>query len=218
METPEVTRASHQRGSERDPRPVRFARAPRWHRATRLHRERIPAEQRGWLLAEGSLTGHLRAICPGRFGLEVLRQGRHPAQPGEARALRMARGKPALLREVALHCDGRALVVARTVIPAATLRGKRQRLARMGSQPLGALLFSDRTAHRGPLQLAHLTLRQAGIAQPPLVNAPVWGRRAVFHLGGAPLLVSEFFLPDLFALAASPSARGATQRAGGGAG
>lgn len=180
---------------------MRFARAPRWHRATRLHCRRVPAEQRPWLLAEGSLTGHLRAICPERFGLEVLRQGRHLAQPDEAHALRMAQTTPALLREVALHCDGRPLVVARTVIPAATLRGKRQRLARMGSQPLGALLFSDRTARRGPLEVAHLTLRQAGIAHPPPVRAPVWGRRAVFHLGGAPLLVSEFFLPALFVLA-----------------
>jgi chorismate-pyruvate lyase len=25
----------------------------------------------------------------------------------------------------------------------------------------------------------------------------VWGRRAVYHLGGVPLLVSEFFLPRL---------------------
>lgn len=212
----EVSPSCDHRGNPRERRPVHFARAPRWHRATRLHRARIPAEQRAWLLAEGSLTNHLRGICPGRFGLEVLREGRHSAQPDEARALRMAQGKPALVREVALRCDERALVVARTVIPAATLRGKRQRLARMGSQPLGALLFSDRTARRGPLQLAHLTLRQAGIARPPAVNAPVWGRRAVFHLGGAPLLVNEFFLPDLFALALSRASAGETDAACGG--
>ncbi len=198
-----MTHAHDHAGPCRDARRAHLARAPRWHRATRLQRDRIPAEQRAWLLAEGSLTGHVRAICPGRFGLQVLREARQGAQADEARALRMARAGPALLREVALHCAGRPLVVARTVVPAATLRGKRQRLARMGSQPLGALLFSDRTARRGPLQLAHLTLRQAGIARPPRLNAPVWGRRAVFHLGGAPLLVSEFFLPDLFALAAS---------------
>jgi len=182
---------------------MRLARPPHWHRASRLHRRRLPAKQRGWILAEGSLTGHLRVLCPQRFTLAVLREARWRPRSDEARALRLRGDRASLIREVALRCGDEPLVIARTVIPATTLRGKVQRLARLGSQPLGALLFTDKTARRGPLELGHLTLAQAGISQAPPVDEPVWARRAVFHLGGAPLLVSEFFLPALFTRAAA---------------
>jgi chorismate--pyruvate lyase len=153
------------------------------------------------VLAEGSLTAHVRARCPDRFRLQVLRQRRGRPRLDEARALGLDPRRPALLREVALCCGDEPLVVARTVIPSATLQGPRQRLARLGTRPLGALLFADRSARRGPLDIAYLTLPQAGVERPPRGAGRVWGRRAVFHLGGAPLLVSEFFLP---ALASAP--------------
>jgi len=152
---------------------------------------------REWVLAEGSLTAHVRALCPDRFRLRVLRQQRARPRRDEAQVLGVDASRPVLLREVALCCGDRPMVIARTVIPTGTLRGRRQRLARLGTQPLGALLFADRSARRGPLAVARLTLTQAGIAGPPAGFGPVWGRRAVFRLGGAPLLVSEFFLPTL---------------------
>lgn len=174
-------------------------RNPHWYRADRLHRERVPADVRAWLLAGGSLTAHVRARCPEQFGLRLLRQRVAPPRRDEAALLRIPPGGRALVREVELCCGPRPLVVARTIIPLASLRGRQQRLAGLGRRPLGALLFADRSARREPYQIARLTLRQAGIAQPPPVAVPVWGRRAVFRLGGAPLLVSEFFLPALYA-------------------
>lgn len=175
------------------------SRNPYWYRADRLHRGRVPPEVRAWLFAEGSLTAHVRARCQGGFHLRILRQRVAPPWRDEARLLGLAPEARALVREIELCCDTRPLVVARTIIPLASLRGRQQRLAGLGRRPLGALLFADRSARRGPYQIARLTLRQAGIAQPPPVAAPVWGRRAVFRLGGAPLLVSEFFLPILYA-------------------
>ena len=171
-------------------------RAPRWHRADRLHRERIPAVLRAWVFARGSLTAHVRARCPGAFDLRVLRQQVDIPRRDEARALRLAPGSRALIREVALRCRGEPLVVARTIIPLTSLRGRQARLAALGRRPLGQLLFTDPSARRGPYAVARLTLRQAGVARPP-PGGPVWGRRAVYRLGGVPLLVSEFFLPSL---------------------
>ncbi|MFW5970427.1 MAG: chorismate--pyruvate lyase family protein [Halofilum sp. (in: g-proteobacteria)] len=173
-------------------------RNPGWYRAERLHRGRVPAEIRTWLLAGGSLTAHVRACCPGRFGLRILRQRVAAPRRDEAALLGMPPGGRALVREIELCCGTRPLVVARTIIPLASLRGRQQRLAGLGRRPLGALLFADRSARREPYQIARMTLRQAGIARPPRVASPVWGRRAVYRLGGAPLLVSEFFLPVLY--------------------
>lgn len=173
-------------------------REPRWHRADRLHRRRVPAHVRPWLLVGGSLTAHVRALCPGGFGLRVLRQRRARPRPDEARALRLDPAALVLLREVALCCGERPLVIARTVIPLTSLRGRQRRLAGLGRRPLGALLFADRSTRRGPLAIARLDLRQAGVHGAPRGLGPVWGRRAVFRLGGAPLLVAEFFLPALY--------------------
>jgi chorismate--pyruvate lyase len=174
------------------------SRDPSWYPADRLHRARVPAGIRAWLLAGGSLTAHVRASCPRCFNLRILRQRVAAPRRDEAALLGIAPGRRALVREIALCCGERPLVVARTIIPLASLRGRQQRLAGLGRRPLGALLFADRSARRDPYQIARLTLRQAGIARPPAVAAPVWGRRAVFRLGGAPLLVSEFFLPVLY--------------------
>ena len=77
------------------------------------------------------------------------------------------------------------------------MQGRQSRLAGLGQRPLGALLFADPSTRREPYEIARLGLRQAGIATPPPVSRPVWGRRAVYRLGGMPLLVCEFFLPVL---------------------
>lgn len=174
------------------------ARDPSWYRADRLHRGRVPAGIRGWLLAGGSLTAHVRARCPEHFNLRILRQRVAAPRRDEAILLGIPPGGRALVREIELCCGACPQVVARTIIPLASLRGRQKRLAGLGRRPLGALLFADRSARREPYQIARLTLRQAGIARPPPIALPVWGRRAVFRLGGAPLLVSEFFLPVLY--------------------
>lgn len=173
-------------------------REPRWHRADRLHRRRVPAHVRPWLLVTGSLTAHVRALCPGDFRLRVLRQRRACPRPDEARALRLGYPGRVLLREVALCCGERPLVIARTVIPLSSLRGRRRRLAGLGRQPLGELLFADRSTRRGALAIARVDLRQAGVRDTPRGQGRVWGRRAVFRIGGAPLLVAEYFLPALY--------------------
>lgn len=173
-------------------------RTPDWRNATPLLRRRLPPEVRSWALWNGSLTAGVRARCPNAFELRVLRQRWALPRTDEAAALKLTPGRRALLREVALCCAGRPLIVARTLIPAASLRGRQGRLAGLGRRPLGELLFRDRSVRRGRLAIARLTLAQAGVAAGRWRETTVWGRRAVFHIGGVPLLVSEFFLPGLW--------------------
>ncbi len=161
----------------------------------------IPRELLPWLLDRASLTHRVQQACAGKFRVEVLRQDWQRPQREERSALKMRRHTLALVREVRLLCDEQPWVYARSVVPLHTLSGAERRLGELGSRPLGALLFSDRTLQRGELELARIRPGQAlyaaataGVKPAP---AEIWGRRSVFRVRGKPLLVQELFLPAL---------------------
>ena len=118
----------------------------------------------------------------------------------EARRLGMRPGRRAWIREVTLHCDGHAVVYARSIIPASTYRACYARLGRLGTRPLGELLFRDRASRRADMTVFRLrpgsdlyerARRYGGVAAPEY-----WGRQSVFRFRGRPLLVSEIFLRE----------------------
>lgn len=119
----------------------------------------------------------------------------------ESRALGRPQQEIGLVRQVHLLCGDTPWVFARTVIPLPSLKGGLRRLTQLGNHSLGAVLFADPRLQRSPMEVARIEPRQRlyrrsrGTAIPD--GNPVWGRRSVFHLQGNPLLVSEFFLPDL---------------------
>ena len=132
--------------------------------------------------------------------MQVLSQVRDTPRLDEAQVLGMQPREMAIVRQVRLLCDGNPWVYARTVIPVTSLRGKLQRLAGLGTRPLGGVLFADPGMRRGIVELAELLPGHAVYAaatghmrQRP---AAIWGRRSVFRMSGKPLLVSEIFLPD----------------------
>jgi chorismate--pyruvate lyase len=100
---------------------------------------------------------------------------------------------------VLLHSGGKPLVLARTVIPAHTLRGVHHNLSRLGSRPLGEVIFADPRLQRLEMHVANVKpgdwSRQL-VEQVP-INEPLWGRRTVYEIRRRQLLVSEFFLPEL---------------------
>jgi chorismate lyase len=181
------------------PRPARGA---HWIPQDRLIRARVPVAVLSWLLEPGSLTDRLRRACGGGLRVRVVSQAWVRPHADEAFALGLRWGERALVRQVQLLCGGRPWVFARTVIPGDSLRGRHRRLARLGTRPLGAVLFADKSMRRGALELAALAPGVAlyELAAACLAGRPslLWGRRSVFRLGGRPLLVSEIFLPDVF--------------------
>ena len=106
-----------------------------------------------------------------------------------------------LVREVELLCGGVPWVFARTLIPARSLRGPVRRLTRLGTKPLGAVLFSDPKVERGRMQIAHLFPRHplfsSAVARLEQVPQDIWGRRTLYYLDRRPLLVNELFLPPI---------------------
>jgi chorismate--pyruvate lyase len=170
-------------------------------------RNDIPADLAGWLLDPASLTKRLLQLCPGTFRVRLLSQQWGRPRTDEAQALGMRYDGQAILRQVQLLCDDRPWVYARTVIPANSMRGKLQRLAHLGTKPLGAMLFADPAMRRGIVELARITRGQQlyidALQRSQKRADAIWGRRSVFRIAGKPLLVSEIFLPGFPAQSAA---------------
>ena len=133
----------------------------------------------------------------GEFSVQVLNQSLQLPRLSEMRALALPPRRLALIREVILFGSGQPWVYARSVIPLSTLTGRLRKLRHLDSRPLGALLFSDPSMRREPVEIACHT---GSNSQMPMAlgdfQDPMWGRRSVFRLDNKPLLVSEIFLPS----------------------
>jgi len=134
-------------------------------------------------------------LCGQDFSVRVISQHWQKLNAEEASAMSLKHVHSALVRQVLLCCGEQPLVYARTVIPVTTVQGAQRRYANMGSRPLGAMLFTDRTMRREDVQVAILPDSHEA-NQFSRADEPVWGRRSVFRVAGKPLLVSEYFLPD----------------------
>ena len=180
-----------------------------WRQQRHVPRGLIPPPIAPWLFDVASLTQRLRQVCQGHFQVRVVSQQRVRPLRDERVALDMRDHEHALVRMVYLLCDGQPWVFARTVIPLRTLSGAQRRLARLGSKPLGEMLFADRSMRRSEVEVARLVPggklfgliatanSNAGTADLAQQPQPIWGRRSVFYLQDKPLLVSEMFLPAI---------------------
>ncbi len=174
---------------------------PAWQSSLRLRRGALPLEWRSWLLDHASLTRRLQQRCGEGFRVKLLSLRLERPMLSESRALGRPPQEIALVRQVHLLCGDTPWVFARTVIPLPSLKGGLRRLTQLGNHSLGAVLFADPRLERSPMEVARILPRQrlyrrshgADISE----GEPVWGRRSVFHLRDNPLLVSEFFLPEL---------------------
>jgi chorismate lyase len=168
--------------------------APIWH-ALDGHHIPTPMEPKGpgsWMREEGSLTLRLREKHGKHFNVEVLQQT--PAQPfqDEMYRLGLRRGMRAVVREVALKTGNTTLILARSIIPEETLLRADPRLQRLGTQPLGEILFSHPELARASLEWTLTPIK----GHPHASRTP--GRRSLYTLGDHfPLLVAEFFLPEI---------------------
>ncbi len=107
-------------------------------------------------------------------------------------------------REVFLYADGMPVVFAHSVAAPQHLRGAWHALQNLGNKPLGALLFTHPLVERAPLHYKALqpqhALYQRAAAVLDAAPERMWARRSLFSLHGAPLLVTEVFLPDILKL------------------
>lgn len=149
-----------------------------------------------WLFDTSSLTTRIIDRCGKNFSVQVLSQCWQIMEHEESSAMKAGNVSSALVRQVLLCCKEQPLVYARTVIPATTVQGALRRYANMGNRPLGAMLFADRTMKREQVQVAKLPVMHDANKYSKSGEL-IWGRRSVFRVAGKPILVSEYFLPEL---------------------
>lgn len=162
-------------------------RLQRWYLFRALPSSLVPRAWQSWLMEPGSLTRRLICAADGDFEVKVVNEYWGMPRYDEARALAMSKPERVFVREVELRGHGQCWVQARTLIPAASLRGKLAGLRQLGPRPLGAKLFSLPTLKRGAIEISRLRTGQEAY----------WARRSVFSLEGQPLLVTEVFMPTL---------------------
>ena len=169
---------------------------------TRLLRSADDIPCRQWLVDRGSLTARLQAR--GAFELLPLRQGLSMPSIDEAVALGIKRNNLAWIREVALLCDGQAVVFAHTVLPRRPRGPMTRWLAGLGARSLGTLLFTHPGFARGAINCKRLDQRHVlfhpAIEAMHLTGSPpkaLWARRSRFSFGAQTVLVTEVFSPSL---------------------
>ena len=148
-----------------------------------------------WLRDRGSLTERIRG--QGSFAVRLLRQELALPTRDEALVLGVNARMLVRVREVALLCNGEAVVFAHTVLPCHPRGPLTRWLARIGSRSLGSLLFADPGFSRGEINCKRLDARHPLFwpARKVIGGAPkaLWARRSLFRFGPQSVLVTEVY-------------------------
>ena len=179
-------------------------RANRWFPTNSHELRRAPPALRHWIGWPDSLTERIGERLGGAVQVRVLSERIDRLLIDEREHLGIfAHG--ARIREVQLEVSGEPVVLARTVFADSTARVMNHALRRLGSRSLGSLLFGALRAPVRTREFTRLTRDSAlhGLMSRhlPAAAEAVWARRAVHLLQDRPLLVTEIFLPQLFAMA-----------------
>lgn len=153
-----------------------------------------------WVCAESSLTVKVKELGVS-FSVEVINQCYKSLSITTKKILNTS-DNVALIREVVLKQGDTPLIYAQTVMPESTIIGTEARLAELGNQSLGQILFQSHHATRGKIEISLVekasplgSYIEQHLNQP--IIEPCFIRRSIFHLNDKPLLVNECFLPAL---------------------
>jgi chorismate--pyruvate lyase len=163
----------------------RFAEESVWYAEYHPRIQRIEVPWQPWLLHRGSLTERLIEFSSNKFEVKVRSQRWGKPLMHEAVQLSISPHLVARIREVELHCDGKAVVYARSVMPLEMYLEQRHTLQSLGAQPLGQLLFRD-----GRIRSSK---RRISVYDNP-GKPSIYGRSTPYRYFGNEILVSEFFI------------------------
>jgi chorismate--pyruvate lyase len=178
---------------------VLFNKEPLWLENQHGTRHKLPETVQSWTFESGSLTQRLRATYGNAVTVKVLFQQWRVPFLSERNTLGLHDRRVCLTREVLLHVNGKPLILARTILPAATIKIANRSLSKLGTRPLGEVIFSYPQLERIAMDVTlinlpcwtHTALAVGHIKQ------PIWGRRTVYAIKHRQMLVSEFFLPEI---------------------
>jgi chorismate--pyruvate lyase len=164
---------------------------------------RAPRKWQPWLSDTGSLTQKIEKAIGQKLEVLVLRDCPQSLNSDESRYFHF-KIRRCRVREVLLCANGVPLVMAHSVIPTLSSSGSNHAILRLGTKPLGAVLFSSSRKHskaRPPRDIARLDksseLWKRCSQHFGSLSSPLWARRTLYRLKGHPILVNEIFLPAL---------------------
>ena len=143
----------------------------------------VPQIWQDWLSDAGSLTQLIANKTQSTVSVEVLSDHNQNLLKDEA----LLFDKPlnhCRIREEYLWVNDVPVVFARSILPTSSSTGINRDVLQLGSKPLGEVLFKKGKA---PILLRQIT-EVPGLG---------WGRRSLYQLRGHPILITEFFLPEL---------------------
>jgi len=143
----------------------------------------VPQIWQDWLSDAGSLTQLIANKTQSTVSVEVLNDHNQNLLNDEA----LLFDKPlnrCRVREVYLCVNEVPVVFARSILPTSSSTDINRDVLQLGSKPLGEVLFKKGKA---PILLRQIT-------EVPCLG---WGRRSLYQLRGHPILITEFFMPEL---------------------
>ena len=184
-----------------------------WNRVGSGEVHRAPRKWQTWLSDTGSLTQKIEKAIGQKLQVQVLRDCQQSLNDDESRYFHF-RIRRCRVREVLLCANNTPLVMAHSVIPTLSSSGSNHSILRLGTRPLGAVLFSKTRMHskaRPHRDIARIdqhcplwkTFKKLGVS----LQTPLWARRTLYRLKGHPILVSEVFLPALLEYSAASLAK-----------
>lgn len=162
----------------------------RWHTIAQIRSTNIPKDIQPWLTTRFSITAKLRHA--GHLRVEVLEDSWQSPSPRERLRLGLKTREQARVRSVILFVDDEAVVYARSIIPARSLKGVWRYLPYLDNRPLGGYVYKSKALRRSQTEIAKLP---SGLIQN--CDEPLWARRSVFLEYGPGILVNEAFYPAI---------------------
>jgi chorismate--pyruvate lyase len=178
-----------------------FIREPEWCEHRKGSQHQLPESVQSWAYEAGSLTRRLRDYYGNQVAVKILFHHWRTPFISEQRQLQLPLHRYCLTREVLLHTNGKPLLLARTIIPDETIKVAHRNLSHLGTRPLGEVIFSYPDLERITMDLSLIqpTTWTAKTRQNADITQAIWGRRTVYAIHNRPMLVSEFFLPEILA-------------------
>lgn len=161
-----------------------------------------PATQRDWVSRTGSLTAHLHTI--GIVCVHVLSERPSAASADELACFTNTDNETVWMRDVILMIDHEPVVVGHSVTPLRDSETHWRAMRSLNTRPLAEILFNDQEIKRShfsyrSLAMTHPLLCHMRTHFPKAALEPCCARRSLFAHRGSPLLVTECFLPALWA-------------------
>ena len=174
-----------------------------WNRVGSGEIHRAPRKWQPWLSDTGSLTQKIENAIGQKLEVRVLRDCPQSLNSDESRYFHF-KIRRCRVREVLLCANNIPVVMAHSVIPTSSSSGSNHSVLRLGTKPLGAVLFAKIRKHskaKPPRDIARLdkssALWKRCSKNYSELNSPLWARRTLYQLKGRPILVNEIFLPAL---------------------